>query len=136
MKKTLFTLLVFCIACSAQAQIIDIFAHGASSSTAAVNRHHANQVLDYVSQCAIAAQMKNDGAINTKDTCGTLLPNTSAPLSLNGKKFTISEGRDSTFTITSPTIEADDVRSNIVLRSNSMVSIKESGKKVKFIFKK
>ena len=137
MKKTLFALLSICIASSAQAQIGDFFAGASSGATVAINRHHANQILDYISKCALAVQMISISG-KAKDNCAALLPDIPVPLSLNGKKFTISEGKkgESNFTITTPEITSDMVRSDIIRRNNSIISIKESGKKVKFTFKK
>lgn len=137
MKKTLFILLSICIVSSVQAQIVDLLG-GSSATTTAINRLNATQLLDYVSQCAVAAQTKKGGIIDTKDTCGTLLPYMDPPLSLDSRKFTISENKknNSTFTITTPEIASDNVRKNVIQRSGSLVDIKEAGKKVKFTFRK
>ena len=138
MKKILFVLLCVCIASSAQAQLGDLLSASNSGAARAINRHNSNQILDYVSQCAVAVQTKRGGIINPKDTCGSLLPYMDPPFSLEGRKFTISEDKKSgsTFIITTPEIESEKVRKNVLQRSNSIFDIKEAGKKVKFIFRK
>ncbi len=47
---------------------------GLAGYTMAMNRHRANQVLDYVSRCAVIAQTYGDGSeVNTTSSCAELM---------------------------------------------------------------
>ena len=129
---------------------------GLAGYTMAMNRHRANQILDYVSRCAVAAQTKGDGyvigdtsgASLTSTTCGALLPLENAPNGLGGaagdaddvgSAFIVSAANADAldFTITTPAIASDDIRTALLNRSNTNVTITDGGdNKIDFIFKK
>ena len=112
---------------------------GLAGYTMAMNRHRANQILDYVSRCAVAAQTKGDGYVigegaldangvpanNAK--CGTLLPLEEAPNGLEGSSFIVSKAGAATltFTIATPKIKSQDIRTALLNRDNTNVTIKE-----------
>ena len=112
---------------------------GLAGYTMAMNRHQANQILDYVSRCAIAAQVKGDGYTIAGDTCGNLLTYDVAPNGLNAGSFVVSAaGRyDDRFKITTPVIDSEDTRSALIDRSNINVSISKTyDNRIEFIFRK
>ena len=129
---------------------------GLAGYTMAMNRHRANQILDYVSRCAVAAQTKGDGYVigdtsgeTVSDTnCGALLPLENAPNGLGGaagneddvgSAFIVSAANADAldFTITTPAIASDDIRTALLNRSNTNVTITNGGdNKIDFVFKK
>lgn len=52
---------------------------GLAGYTMAMNRHRANQVLDYVSRCAVIAQTKGDGSQNPSGNCNELMEDEDQP---------------------------------------------------------
>ena len=105
----------------------------------AMNRHRANEILDYVSRCAVTAQVQGDGYEIKAATCADLLSYEPAPNGLNSRGFIVSAAGpyDRTFEITTPVIKSDDIRDILVARGNYNVSIKETyDDKVRFIFNK
>ena len=52
---------------------------GLAGYTMAMNRHRANQVLDYVSRCAVIAQTKGDGSQAPSGTCSDLMEDEDQP---------------------------------------------------------
>ena len=112
---------------------------GLAGYTMAMNRHRANEILDYVSRCAVTAQVQGDGYEIKAATCADLLSYESAPNGLNGRDFVVSAAGhyDRTFEITSPVIKSEGIRDALVARGNYNVSIKETyDDKVRFIFNK
>ena len=110
---------------------------GLAGYSMAMNRHRVNEILDYVAQCSIVAQTKDDGYSIQQSTCSDLLPYKQAPNSLNAREFIVSAaGRyDETFKITTPIIKEKNIRKGLIDRSNYVVSIKEIyGTKVEFEF--
>ena len=129
---------------------------GLAGYTMAMNRHRANQILDYVSRCAVAAQTLGDGYYignvtktyssttqtysytSTSTTCGALLPLEVGPNALAATSFTIPPRgpADLDFTITTPDISSNDIRTALTNRDNINVNITASGNKVVFTFRK
>ena len=129
---------------------------GLAGYTMAMNRHRANQILDYVSRCAVAAQTFGDGYYIghvtksfdgqgnvtytvTNGNCGEFLPLELGPNGLAKASFAVaSAGPEKlTFTITTPSIASDDIRTALVNRDNTNVGIVSNGsKQVVFTFKK
>ena len=137
---------------------------GLAGYTMAMNRHRANQILDYVSRCAVAAQTNGDGyyigtVTRTPDgqgykytvastDCATLLPLENAPNALIGASFIVATAMpsDLTFTITTPAISSQDIRTALLNRDSVNVKITtENGgrtassatdEKIKFTFNK
>ena len=52
---------------------------GLAGYTMAMNRHRANQVLDYVSRCVVIAQTKGDGSQAPTGTCKSYMDNEEQP---------------------------------------------------------
>ena len=129
---------------------------GLAGYTMAMNRHRANQILDYVSRCAVAAQTFGDGyyighvtkSFNdqgvatytvTDGNCGEFLPLEDGPNGLAKGSFVVaSVGPDKMkFTVVTPSIASDDIRTALVNRDNTNVGIVSNGsKQVVFTFKK
>ena len=123
---------------------------GLAGYTMAMNRHRANQILDYVSRCAVAAQTNGDGYYIgdvsktvteqgkviysvTSTNCAALLPLENAPNALAGSKFIVSkaEATDLSFVIETPPIMSQDIRSALLNRDNVNVSIREGAGKTR-----
>ena len=129
---------------------------GLAGYTMAMNRHRANQILDYVSRCAVAAQTFGDGYYIgkvsksfdgqgnvtytvTTGSCGDFLPLELGPNGMDKTKFYVaSAGPEKlVFTVVTPSIASDDIRTALVNRDNTNVGIKsDTSKKVTFTFKK
>ena len=134
---------------------------GLAGYTMAMNRHRANQILDYVSRCAVAAQTKGDGyniglitgttyetsgrKVNTygDDTCTNLLQLEEIPNGLGTFTVCKATSSDLSFTIASPDIKSKDIVQALLDRDNTNVTIARDGNanasgggKVKFIFRK
>ena len=140
MKKTIVALVCLCAVSPALAQIADLPIATAelAGTTEAISRYQANMILDYVAACALEAQNKSGLTINTKDTCADLLPYSDAPAGLDAKKFVLSGGKknDSTYSITTPDIESDAVRDDLLNMRHSIMTMKKTGKKVRITFKR
>lgn len=117
---------------------------GLAGYTMAMNRHRANQILDYVSRCAVAAQTNGDGyyigkVVRTSDggqgfnftvsatNCGELLPLENAPNAMVASDFVVSSANpgDLYYTIETPLIASQDIRSALLNRDNVNVIIRE-----------
>ena len=100
---------------------------GLAGYTMAMNRHRANQILDYVSRCAVAAQTKGDGYVIEETSCGALLPLETGPNGLAQASFKVwsSTAASARFIISTPTIASQDVRTALLNRANTNVIIKE-----------
>ena len=120
---------------------------GLAGYTMAMNRHRANQILDYVSRCAVAAQTKGDGyeiAGGTDNTvnCSEYLPLEQIPNGLGEFVVSGAAASDLNFTIASPAIESRDIRTALIDRNNTNVAItgdvaaNATDKTVTFTFKK
>ena len=130
---------------------------GLAGYTMAMNRHRANQILDFVSRCAVAAQTFGDGyyigavtqsydATNQRmvttvanTNCGHFLPLEAEGVNgITAANFTVaSRGpADTTFTVVTPSIASQDIRDALINRSNANVVVTQSAGKVTFTFKK
>jgi len=117
---------------------------GLAGYTMAMNRHRANQILDYVSRCAVAAQTNGDGYYigditktvsdqgkvtygGGNTNCGSLLPLEMAPNALVASQFIVSYADASAlfFVIETPSIMSQDIRAALLNRDNVNVSIRE-----------
>ena len=109
---------------------------GLAGYTMAMNRHRANQILDYVSRCAIAAQTKGDGYKIEESNCGALLPIENAPNGLGGAagntdgvgtKFLVKSSSEDKqyFVIVTPKIASKDIRTALLNRDNVNVKIRQ-----------
>lgn len=117
---------------------------GLAGYTMAMNRHRANQILDYVSRCAVAAQTKGDGYFIgqytysmdaqgnktytvTNTTCSELLPLEAAPNALIASQFTVysSGAGDFSFTVETPVINSTDIRTALLNRDNINVTVSQ-----------
>ena len=140
MKKTIFGLLLcLCAVSPAGAQIADVVDVGLAPGTMeAVGRYQANVILEYVTACAMEAQTRDGLTINTKNTCADLLPYSDDPAGLDASKFKLSGGSSgsSTFSITTPTIDSDAVRKELLSQNHRIMTIKAEGKKIKFTIKR
>ncbi|MBP5534076.1 MAG: hypothetical protein J6Y03_01040 [Alphaproteobacteria bacterium] len=108
---------------------------GLAGYTMAMNRHRANQILDYASRCAIVAQTTGDGYVVANDSCANLLTNEAGPL---GIAYDVDGGAagDTNFTVTTGNIASEDVRDILVGRSNATVTVAENGQAIVFTFAK
>ena len=128
---------------------------GLAGYTMAMNRHRANQILDYVSRCAVAAQTFGDGYYIGKisktydaqgtptytvaeGNCGEFLPLEVGPNGMTAGDFKVaSKGpTDLTFTVVTPSIASDDIRTALVNRDNTNVRVEQASGKVTFTFRK
>ena len=129
---------------------------GLAGYTMAMNRHRANQILDYVSRCAVAAQTLGDGyyigAVTKKydstlqtysysaaqTNCGALLPLEVGPNALDAASFIIAPRgpADLDFTVVTPEITSNDIRRALTNRDNINVNITEADNVVTFTFRK
>ena len=103
-------------------------------------RHQANQILDYVSRCAVVAQVSGDGYIigevtKTEDgilvsdtNCRNIMPLENAPLNLSSDRFIVyaAQKEDSFFKIETPPIPLSEVRQLLLNRNNRYVEIRKS----------
>ena len=118
---------------------------GLAGYTMAMNRHRANQILDYVSRCAVAAQTKGDGYKIDAASCKDLLPLETEPNGLVGKVSVLAAAASaSDFTITVTGIASNDIATALADRQNTNVTITKTaatgnnatGYNVTFKFKK
>lgn len=72
---------------------------GLAGYTMAMNRHRANQILDFASRCVVVAQTSGDGSTIRTGACGTILgetvpaaiqTDTGVALSEDGKDITVT----------------------------------------------
>lgn len=140
MKKTIVALICLCAVSPAWAQLADlpIAAAELAGTTEAIARYQANMIMEYVTTCALEAQNKSGLTINTKDTCANLLPYSDAPAGLDAKKFVLSGGKkgEATYSITTPDIESEAIRKELLTISHSIMTMKKIGKKVRITFKR
>ena len=129
---------------------------GLAGYTMAMNRHRANQILDYVSRCAVAAQTFGDGYYIghvtksfdtqgnvtytvTQGNCGEFLPLEVGPNGMTASTFIVaSAGPDKMkFTVVTPSIASNDIRTALLNRDNTNVAITTAAdNKIQFEFKK
>ena len=90
---------------------------GLAGYTMAMNRHRANQIMDYVSRCAVLHQTRGYGldADMTATTCAALMDSETAPVA---GTYTVSGATNGRFTITTPTLDTR-VAEAIVNRSST-----------------
>ena len=101
---------------------------GLAGYTMAMNRHRANQILDYVSRCAVAAQTKGDGYVIDAASCKDLLPLETEPNGLVGSISVASAAASELdFTITVAGIKSNDIATALEDRKNTNVTIEKSG---------
>ena len=111
---------------------------GLAGYTMAMNRHRANQILDYVSRCAVAAQTKGDGYTITAANCNTLLPLETEPNGLTNSISVQGATADKLeYTLTVAGIASEDIRTALTNRDNTNVKITvNASNTVTFTFKK
>ena len=129
---------------------------GLAGYTMAMNRHRANQILDYVSRCAVASQTFGDGYYIghvtktfdnqgnvtytvTQGNCGEFLPLEVGPNGMTASEFIVASAGPELmkFTVKTPSIASDDIRTALVNRDNTNVGIvSDASKQVTFTFKK
>ena len=105
---------------------------GLAGYTMAMNRHKANNLLDYVARCGVIAQTKGMGAETfdaANDTCDGLmnenLPTTITAATIDGT------APDITIALTYAS-GADNVAKAVEARSNNQVTITDGGKTFTF----
>lgn len=115
---------------------------GLAAFLMAMNRHRANQILDYVNRCAIVALTNYDGYIVEDTLCGNMLSD-KAPNGLNGMEFIVvgATGNQVKYTVTTPVIESDDIRTALLSRATTdmngeLIDVWEFQKRVEFTFRK
>ena len=128
------------LAVLAIAAIISLF--GLAAFMMAMNRHRADQILDYVNRCAVVAQSNGDGYEVGESRCGNLLAD-EPPYNLNGQDFIVSKAtaNEPTYTVTTPPIASDDIRTSLVDRSTTslngeIIVIWDFQGRVEFTFRK
>ena len=101
---------------------------GLAGYTMAMNRHRANQILDYVSRCAVAAQTKGDGYKIDAASCKDLLPLETEPNGLVGSISVQGATADKLeYTLTVAGIKSNDIATALADRNNTNVTIAKSG---------
>ena len=115
---------------------------GLASLLMAMNRYRANQILDYVNRCAVLALTNYDGYIVEDTLCGNMLSD-KAPYGLDGMEFVVvgATGNQTKYTITTPVIESEDIRTALLSRSTTemngeLIDVWDFQKKVEFTFRK
>ena len=115
---------------------------GLAGYTMAMNRHRANQILDYMSRCAIAAQTRGDGYEIVPGAatmpCTDLLPGQVPPNGISGT-VAHANANAATFMITSSAIASADIRTALRDRSNTNVTITDcpnNENALNFVFQK
>ena len=99
---------------------------GLAGYTMAMNRHRANQILDYVSRCGVAAQTygMGDHAFAGTETCHTLMGE-AAPTTLSDADCKVSGSGTAaaphTVTIQYAAGLADGVKNAVVARTSSAI---------------
>ncbi len=103
---------------------------GLAGYTMAMNRHRANQILDYVARCAVIAQTDGDGTNLATDTaCKTLTGDTAVPAGIDGDAAT---GGTVDKPVISLTVTDAKIATALTDRSTSANCIVASDKGVKF----
>ena len=134
-----------------------LFMGGRIGYKEATNRHRANQILDYVSRCAVMAQTMGDGYTIgnfTKEwneekqiyenslsntNCQELMRMEEAPLHLYSGDFIVyaAQSKDKTFKIETPPIHSKEIRLLLLNRANSVVGIRKThSNSMEFTFQK
>ena len=106
---------------------------GLAGYTMAMNRHKANNILDFASRCAVIAQTKGMGneTFDGTTTCISLTGETDEPTGLTGA--TVSGGGSDNITITlTYATGTDNVAKAVEARSNSQVTITGNGTSLEF----
>ena len=93
---------------------------GLAGYTMAMNRHRANQVLDYVSRCVVVAQTSGDGSTIKEENCADILDE-DKPAALT-TDATITAGNNSD-DITVSYATTDKVAEAMVNRSTDNITI-------------
>ena len=105
---------------------------GLSGYTMAMNRHRANQILDYVTRAAVLAQTHGTGSTAlTNADCKTYNGNETAPSSMTGCSVTTSLTTDRVLVTT--TVSNDKVREALTSRSSEAACINASSAAVSII---
>ena len=99
--------------------------------------------MDYVNRCAAIAQAHGDGYTIEDSYCGDMLSD-EAPNGLDGKEFVVSKGstgNELTYTVTTPYISSEDIRTALVGRATSqmngeIIDIWDFQGKIEFTFRR
>ena len=140
MKKTIYICMIcVCLATSVQAQALVgkvLSQIGEAGYEASMKKHRANQIVDYVARCVIKVDetsLASDGYLVKANNCFNLLEE-EAPDGLDGTKFVVSDEnvKEEFYTITTPEISSDDIRSNVLKKGFGTFEITEQDKKLVF----
>ena len=115
---------------------------GLAAFLMAMNRYRTHQILDYRNRCAIVALTNHDGYVVEDTYCGKMLSD-DAPNGLNGMEFVVvgATGNQTKYTITTPVIESDDIRTALLSRATTdlngeLIDVWDFQRKVEFTFRK
>ena len=102
---------------------------GLSGYTMAMNRHRANQILDYVSRAAVLAQTHGTGSTAISGAnCTSYNGNETPPSSMSGCTVTTATNHDRV--VVETTVANDSVRDALTSRSAEAACVTVSGTKV------
>ena len=105
---------------------------GLSGYTMAMNRHRANQILDYVTRAAVLAQTHGTGSTPlTDENCTAYNGSETAPSSMTGCKVTTSLTTDRVLVTT--TVSNEKVREALTSRSSEAACINAASSAVSIV---
>ena len=94
---------------------------GLAGYTMAMNRYRANNILDYVSRCAVLAQTRGMGDETADTTCAALMPGEDAPSSVAGAVTRASATAPIVVTVTG--VPSDPIAAALAGRTSALVKI-------------
>ena len=106
---------------------------GLAGYTMAMNRHRANQILDYVSRAVVIAQTKGDGAQSIDDTCQNILDGEAVPVSGMTCEVDRTAGIDQNTTVTVGGVN-ERIAAALANRSGNQVTITSTSNGANFTF--
>ncbi len=107
---------------------------GLAGYTMAMNRHRANQILDYVSRAVVIAQTKGDGSqAITNEDCSTILDGEAVPVANMTCKVNRSQGIDENTTVAVGSINSR-IAAALENRSGNQVTITSTSNSASFTF--
>ncbi len=106
---------------------------GLAGYTMAMNRHRANQILDYVSRAVVIAQTKGDGAQAINDTCQNILDGEAVPVSGMSCQVNRTAGIDNNTTVAVGGVNAR-IAAALANRSGNQVTIASTSNGADFTF--
>ncbi len=94
---------------------------GLAGYTMAMNRYRANNILDYVSRCAVLAQTRGMGDETSATTCADLMPGETAPSGVAGAVS--RESATAPIVIAVTNVPSDAIAAALAGRTSALVTI-------------